>query len=90
MSISTKISTELPPRHNINTTNLKLNTSHQPSQKASGPGIRDLTGSVKPKDKYAAAVGGFGDVYVGAWERSDGASIKVGFTIVLALGITIY
>jgi hypothetical protein len=70
-------SAESSPSHNDSLVNDALRPPPSSSRPSSRSGIRDLTGSVKFQDRQAAAQGGFGDVYVGVWEKSESHSVKV-------------
>ena len=51
--------------------------SHHIRRPDSASNIPDLTGQVTLQDRFAAAHGGFADVYVGLWHREQSNPLKV-------------
>ncbi|KIM82292.1 hypothetical protein PILCRDRAFT_820676 [Piloderma croceum F 1598] len=78
-------SAESSPSHNDSLLNDALRPPPSSSHRSSRSGIRDLTGSVKFQDRQAAAQGGFGDVYVGVWQKSESHSVKVAIKVLRML-----
>jgi len=55
---------------------------HDTSRPSSASQIPDLTGQVTLQDRFAAAHGGFADVYIGLWQSSEGSKpLKVSPTL---------